>query len=82
MTINNPSSFRAAVKERHVSRQRRGNGMVKGGAGRNNWGREMDDVADVQVPYEEPFYDDEIDIEEMKNGDDLREDPRVSAQAL
>lgn len=77
-----PSSIRAAVKDRHVSRTAGKRSGKKNGAGGHNWGNEMDDIDSVDVPYEEAFYDDQVDLDALQNADGLREEPRVQARAI
>jgi hypothetical protein len=80
MTQKTPSSIGAAIKDRHLSRQKRGNRVPKNGAGRHNWGNEMEDIEDVNVPIEEPFYDEEVDLAALQNADKLRESPRLNSK--
>lgn len=76
-----PSSIRAAVKDRHVSRTT-GKRTVKNGAGGHNWGNEMDDIDNVDVPYEEAFLDEQVDLDALRNAEELKGEPRVQARAI
>lgn len=82
MTLHQPSSTRAAVKDRHVSRQRRSHSVPKGGAGRHNWGNDLADCEDVDVPIEEPFYDDQVDLDLLRSANNFKEEARVRSEAL
>ena len=64
---------KVAIKDHHVSRQKQGNRLPKGGAGRHNWGTIQEEIEDARIPIGEPFEDDKLELES---------NVKVSAEAL